>query len=98
MSSPSLQERIASLEQEIADYRTAWINATSEERKDKLLDVIKSRNETLNKLLDESNYAKREANLAPISTDHIFVLGDDSSGESEPHSTAIVIGKKTVLT
>jgi hypothetical protein len=36
-------------------------------------------------------------NLAPISTDHIFVLGDDSSGESELHSTAIVIGKKTVL-
>jgi hypothetical protein len=27
----------------------------------------------------------------------IFVLGDDSSGESEPHITAIVIGKKTVL-
>jgi hypothetical protein len=25
------------------------------------------------------------------------VLGDDSSGDSEPHSTAIVIGKKTVL-
>jgi hypothetical protein len=35
--------------------------------------------------------------VTPISTDHIFVVGDDSSGESDPHSTAFVIGKKTVL-
>lgn len=39
-----------------------------------------------------------QANLTPISTDHIFVLGDDSSGNSIPHSTAIAIGKRTVLT
>lgn len=34
---------------------------------------------------------------APILTDHIFVLGDDSKGFSEPHSTAIAVGKKAVL-
>jgi hypothetical protein len=34
---------------------------------------------------------------APISTDHIYVLGDDSKGSSEPHSTAIAVGKKCVL-
>ena len=34
---------------------------------------------------------------APISTDHIFVLGDDSDGYSNPHSTAIAVGKKAVL-
>lgn len=33
----------------------------------------------------------------PISTDHIFVLGDDSRGIGEPHSTAIAVGKKRFL-
>lgn len=31
---------------------------------------------------------------APITTDHIFVLGDDIEG---PHSTAIAIGKRSIL-
>jgi len=34
---------------------------------------------------------------APIATDHVYVLGDDSKGHSEPHSTAIAIGRKCVL-
>lgn len=33
----------------------------------------------------------------PVSADHMHVLGDDSKGDSEPHSTAIAIGKKCVL-
>jgi hypothetical protein len=68
------------------DYRTAWINAVAPEDKRLLLDVIRSCRDNLTRLLDENNNAKREANLAPISTDHVFVLGDDSSGESEPNS------------
>lgn len=39
-----------------------------------------------------------KVDLTPISTDHIFILGDDSTGNSIPNSTAIAIGKRTVLT
>jgi uncharacterized small protein (DUF1192 family) len=38
----TLEERIASLEQEIADYRAAWINAVASEDKRSLQDLIKS--------------------------------------------------------
>ena len=55
--SHTLEERIASLEQVIAEYERDLRNATSEERKDKLLDVIKARSEILARLLDEKKRA-----------------------------------------
>ena len=53
----TLEERIASLEQVIAEYERDLRNATSEERKDKIRDLIITRNETLNKLLDKEKHA-----------------------------------------
>ena len=43
----TLEEEIASLKQVIAEYERDLRNATSEERKDKLLDVIKASREEL---------------------------------------------------
>jgi hypothetical protein len=58
--SHTLEKEIASLKQEIADYRAAWINATSEERRSSLEKLIMSRSEILARLLDENKNAKRE--------------------------------------
>ena len=53
----TLEEEIASLKQVIAEYERDLRNATSEERKDKIRDLIITRNETLNKLLDKEKHA-----------------------------------------
>jgi hypothetical protein len=57
----TLEERVASLEQVIAEYERDLRNATSEERKDRLLDVIKANRDNLTTLLNENIRAKQLA-------------------------------------
>jgi hypothetical protein len=57
MSSYTLEERIASLEQEIAEYRADLRNATSEGIKVGLLGAIKASRENLTELLKEKKHA-----------------------------------------
>jgi hypothetical protein len=51
---PTLEERIENLEAELQGYHEDYKAATTSDfRKDKLLDIIENRGETLNKLLDQ---------------------------------------------
>jgi len=58
MATLSLDERITSLEAVIAGYEEDLKNSTTEARKDILYGLIKTRSETLNKLLDQKAAGK----------------------------------------
>jgi hypothetical protein len=51
----TLEEKICALEDEIAGYVTQLSEATTPNEKSELRGLIKTRSETLNRLLDEKN-------------------------------------------
>ena len=61
----ALDEEITKLNAEIADYWVEYKAASSEARKDKLLDTITSRSRNLDRFLDEKA-ARRAAAIAGI--------------------------------
>ena len=90
-----LDKRIAELEEMIKDYHADLKTATSVQEKSEIRQMIISTRGTLNRLLDEKNSRNIiiRSNLNVNTSPH-RVLGDDQDG---PHSSAIIIGRRTVL-
>jgi hypothetical protein len=64
----TLDERILALEAKIDIYETQLQGATTEKEKDRLSGLITSRNETLNKLLDEKKALQTAGTIIYCST------------------------------
>jgi hypothetical protein len=64
----TLDERILALEAKIDIYETQLQGATTEKEKDRLAGLITSRNETLNKLLDEKKALQTAGTIIYCST------------------------------